>query len=346
MYLYFYKDGTYSQEDLTNEREFEFGCVDISTHRKGPIFSFVDKLEFNKKDPIDMEMTMNYGSPDIPFDAETSFQSILKMNNPNHAYNAYPLIKQLIACNNFIDGQSQFMDSKIFIDKIHLVSKTGDYIITEETPDKIIDLIFDDLGIKTCMNKVIKPGFCIMMNPRGYWRRIKWNPNNSYADYLNRMRWSRAFICFPEMETAYNCRYKTLRELERVKAVSVKVTYTPIPDKYQLGYFDSLSSPYENEYNATGLTDILRLCLFVPQIIFIEQSLYKMDATIKLNVIEEKRNIELLITEKETKFGVNTGIFNLIERILTITTERRDVKEEWFYEHYTDGDTDPRTQGN
>ena len=343
MYYYFWKDGTYSREkDPT--KEMEFGIVDISTQRKGPIVAFTKNEDesFEKMPPLYMRMEMTYDTPDVPFDAQTAFEHYMKMNHTNHAYNAYPLIKQMIACNDFINGQSSFMDSHIYINKLILESKKGNFVITEDNSDQDIADMFQHMGIKTDMSEVVKPGFCIMMNNRGYWKRVMFKDNNSYADYLYRMRWTRALICFPEMETAYNMRYNTLRELERVKEFSVKVTYTPVPDNYSLSYFDALESPYENEYSATGITDILRMCIFVPQIIYIEQTLYNMDATIELNMVEDDQNIKLTITKKESRCGINTCIYNLMERLLKINMERRDVKEEWLYEQAGDGEFDEK----
>jgi hypothetical protein len=333
MYLYFWSDGTYSEEDLSNEKEFEFGIVDISTMRKGPIVAMTKNLTFEKKDSIEMTMEMTYDTPDIPFDPESAFVSTLKMNNESHAYNAYPLIRQMIACNEFVNGQSQFMDSRIFINKLKLKSPVGEYEITEENTDQDVADIFDKFGMRTNMSEIVKPGFCIMMNQRGYWRRVKLNSKDGYSDYLSRMRWTRALICFPDMETAYTCRYHTLRELEKIKELSVRVTYTPTPDKYDLGFLSDLNSPYTNEYVAYGIYDILRLCIFVPQIINIEQTLYNMDVAIEMNVVQEDQNIKLTITKKETKIGINTCIYNLLERIIGITMERRNIKEEWFYDN-------------
>ena len=57
MYYYFWKDGTYSREkDPT--KEMEFGIVDISTQRKGPIVAFTKNEDenFEKMPPLYMRM--------------------------------------------------------------------------------------------------------------------------------------------------------------------------------------------------------------------------------------------------------------------------------------------------
>lgn len=316
MNLCFYKDGTFSKEKINNKKELEFKCIDISTQRKGPIVTFTKKSNFKGGKAIQMEINMNYGAIDIPFDAETNFNSILEIDTPNHAYNVYPLIKQLISCNSFIDNQSLSTDSKIYIDKIHLISNKDDYTITEDTSDKTIDMIFNHIGIKTCMNEIIKPDFCIITSSNGCWKNIEFENicmyNNTNLDTI--------FIPLSDMETAYKCNYKLYLRLKKIKYVSVKISYIPKSTDFGINYLNSSDGLYENEYMASGINEILQLCLFVPQIIYIEQSLYKMDATIKLNVIENNRNIELIITEKESKFDINTGFFNLIKRIITITS--------------------------
>lgn len=322
MYYYFWKDGTYSKNnDLT--KEMVFGIIDISTQRKGPVMAFTKKMNenFEKIQPLYMRLEMIYDTPDVPFDAQAAFEQYIKMDESSHVYNAYPLIKQMVSCNDFINGQSSFMDSHIYINKLILESHGERFVITEDNSDQDISDMFEHIGIKTDMSEIIKSGMCIIMNNEGYWKKIPISDIDGYT------KWSHILLCFPDMETSYYMSYDTFCKLERVSDLSIKVTYIPVPDQYSLTYFDEMDSSYENEYSANGLVDILRLCVFVPQIIYIEQTLYNMDATIELNMVQDNQNIKLIITKKESKWDANTCIYSLIERILKLNMEMKYVKE-------------------
>ena len=331
MYLYFYKDGTYSNE-LLEDRVFQFGCVDISTKRKGPAFAFVDHTEWKKIPEYTMRMIMHYGSADVPADSETAFETVIE-NNPMQgmysAYNSYPLLKQLIYCNSFIDGTSQFTDNHIFIEEIQFdMKKKGSYVINESTSDKELHTFFEKFGILTTMSDVVSQGECILLNRRGYWKKYKFEEGFDLADYMTRMHWDSAFLCLPEMETAYYLRSGLINLLQSINELSVTLTYSVPPEDYSLSYFENLDNKYENTYTANNLYDILRMCLYVPQILYIEQSIYKMDATLTIKVVRDTQNVELKVTRKETREEDNTCIYHLLEKLLMlIRSTNKDNRE-------------------
>ena len=321
MYLYFYKDGTVSNEFL-EDREFLFGCIDISTRRKGPAFAFVDHPEWKRIPEYTMRMIMHYGADDTPANAESSFETMIE-NNPSKgmytAYNAYPLLKQLIWCNSFIDGNSQFTDNHINIEEIQFDVKKNRYRISESTSDQDLRKLFEKFGILTNMKDIVKSGECILVNRRGYWKKYLFEKEDfSLGEYMFKMRWDSAFLCIPEMETAYYLRASMVKMLETINELSVTVTYSIAPEDYTLAYFENLDNRYENTYTANNLYDILRLCLYVPQIMYIEQSIYKMDATLTIKVVRDTQNIELKLSRKETREEDNTCIYHLLEKLLML----------------------------
>lgn len=348
MNVYFYDDGTFTTK-AKKDKEVSFCAIDISTVRKGPIFSFVKEPNFEPKDPIHMSVLMNYGNADLPFEAGNVFETDIRMDYPNYIYNTYPLLKQMIHCNFFVEGQSKFCESYINIAQINLQRKKKAVEITESTTDKQLDKIFNSFGIKTDMSDIVDSKDVILMNKRGYWKLLKIGQDRlaniaedyrGISQYMKDMKWDLAFICMPEIETAYLIKQKTLQEIEDIRRLKVSIRYHDdvepgVPytgGDYIFECKERDPEGVETYYDAENIEDILKICLFVPQILNIETSLYNTEATVEITAANSMQTLRLTIDRKEARFAVNTCIFNLLERMLSIRMDRRDVKEEYSYE--------------
>jgi hypothetical protein len=355
MNYYFYSNGDSQRnggmylDDITRQiatsrikmkgMEYAFSLVDISTEIKGPLYTMVrNKKLKNVPSPMEMTLDLSYDIPDVPPNPYSTFVNTIDMETPSGAYNGYPLVLQMIACNKFIESQSlENVDSRIYINKIRLSNKKHKLQITEKNLDKDIKDLFDRFGICTNMSDIMNSSFnCVWVSANSTWGMGRIPECFDEEELLSaiHMGWSKVLICFPEMESGYLISTISLLFFNRIREFSVKLIYTPAKEKNStVDYLSSLDEEYESEYFASDVNNILKMCIFIPQIIKMEKSLYDMDVTIQLNVKQGDANISLTISKKETKNKTDLCLFHILERMIGLSINNFQRSSSFTYDY-------------
>lgn len=312
MSYYFKKNGFYTKSPC----DCEFKAVDISTVKRGPMYTFVSNDQYVISKHIEVELWGYHMLEDQPKEGGEAFISKIDDNQASVKYSIYPLFNQLNHVNSFLQIMSDD-DHIIYLDRCEIRDKKNREIINEFTKDKSVRSIFEKFGMITCVKDIYEKyqgRYLIFGNKR--WEFI----NNICETSIN--NWKGIFILFPEIESTYLCSRDMFESLLEISEMMIEVTFSEIilrRPKNSIIDFINVDPSYTYTYQAFNFYQILNLCLYVPQLISIEQSIYDLDATIKLTINRGQQQITLIISEKEARQESNTCIFDILKRLLEIT---------------------------
>lgn len=283
-----------------NTKNMKYLLIDISTKRKGPLFTLAKdtNLSFNKNKWIDIVMDISYAGIDIPCDDCTMITTSFSTNTIERYYSIFPLIKQMLAFNTFRESNSN-IDNQLFIETIQFQYGKESICINEYYSDQAIDKIFRKLKMRTIVNEILKDDEILLIYDN-HWK-ISALTEEFDTSHLNKIG-----IPIPYTESLYLLSYSDFIYFSCINSVSIEIGYPGTDDD-------------ESEYcilNSNSLREILELCIFIPQMVLLEQQIYGSYIRLIVNVETEYGKRSLLIDEKETVIAKNMCIFKLIKKLL------------------------------
>ena len=308
----FRNDHTY--EKVKNIKESDttdvsFVLFDISTDRKGPLYTMVKDINFNYiKEHIHIVMDVSYAPIDLPFDDSILIPSSFDITSLNTHYNVYPLIKQIFAFNTFRETEST-IDNQILIQDMEI--HYGDSIlkISERDSEKTIKKIFKKMKMLTCTEHVLEDRFLLMKN--GIWDIY------SYSEYepLD-MKFDKIGIMVPYTESLYLMTYKEYELFQSFDSIDLELKYN-ISSSEHVAMFDEF---YDEEYvsiiSINDIDTLLQVCMFIPQMILMEQLIYNNEMSLKIVVDRGDDMYSLIIDQDEIKDSRNTCLYYIIKKLL------------------------------
>lgn len=305
----FYKDKCKSVKRLKKDENAIFYLIDISTERKGPVYTIVKDIKDSiKEDSYEAEIMISYSEADLPFDIDARLPSHIVTNTYNRYYSIYPLICQMIAFNNFIDLWSMMIQSHIWIDYIRLYNSSICIHMDTDTKEKDIKKSFKKLRMDTQVSSVLDND-CIIISKNGDWIYVSYD-EISKIYYEDSFDIDKIIIGVHNAETCY------LLSLEEYLLFSqnIKVMIYIISPSG-----DDDEDPLCDTMMFESLIDILDGCLFTPQLILLDQLVY--ENPIELGIIiqyEDGHQVSLMVDQKETEFPENTCLFTILKRLLSL----------------------------
>lgn len=303
-----YNDGTYKTWLGKNKCDADFYLIDISTDRKGSLYTITKNIESNivSKD-ISVIMDTSYSSIDVPCDDFTLLSSRFSVDTVERFYSIYPLIKQMFAFNTFCEIWGLALDSCISIESI--IIEYGDIkaTINECDNDRDIEKTFKRINMNTSVSKIL-PDNSVLIMKDGIWEIIECDDNDNYPhfnkfDYIG--------IPLPNTESLYLLSYKEYNIFRKKMTVQINMLYSDYEDPDR-DYDDYCA----NWISLDNMRDILYGCLFTPQLILLEQKIYDIPMFLEIVISTKYVNMKLSISENEILVPKNTCIFEIIKRLL------------------------------
>lgn len=289
-------------------------CVlfDISTDRKGPLFTIVRDVNFNfASDYIDIVMDTSYAPLDLPFDDNVVIPSRYKISNLNNYYNVYPLIKQMLSFNTFRELESA-IDNQILIQTIQIGYNKKIIEISEDSLDSTIRKVFKKLKMITCVKETLSNRFLILKdNTWQIYPYAKYNPNEMTFDKIG--------ILIDNSESFYLMSYKEYHLFNSIKSLELEYQYI-IENHFPV--FEEFDDLYQNEFtnvlSINSFDEFLEMCVYIPQMILMERVIYKYEINLKLNIETRNDYKSLVITHDEMTNPKNLCLYYIIKKLLKI----------------------------
>lgn len=308
--IYFNKKDKYSTIPYKNNL---FTAINISTPSKGPIYALAKgNGKTITKEIISCSINMNYYIKDTPIDEEISFNTFVNIDSGCNPHSIYPLILQIMNINEFLENQCD-SDFRIHLNSIFFKTTSGTRMLSEEFSDKKVRKVIESLGTMTDMNSIVGNNSFINLHiPSNY----------SITDEItDKVRFdTKRLLCFPEIETAYliiGMIYEELASLNNM-IVTVKSSY-----RFRRVHTDNLVDEINatksetrsvTTYHAITLDQIIRLFIYVPQLIRIERSLFDVDTTIEIMIERGGKEITLLIPNNE--YTIDFSLYDIVCNLL------------------------------
>lgn len=303
----FYNDGTY--KDNLNKKDASFYLIDISTDRKGSLYTITDKINTCiRNNDISVSLDISYAPMDVPYDDSTVITSIFEIDSIEKYYSIYPLIKQIFAFNTFCETWSLSIDSCISIANISINFDNNKISIDEYETDKSIKKAFSYLSMNTNVSDILSENEVIIMKKGKWW--IETIYSNKYPKYE---KFDYIIIPLIDTESAYLLTYKEYNLFRQDYTVQVNMLYTS--DENSVIYSDDYCA---NWIDMKNLKDVLYSCLFTPQLILLEQKIYNVPMYLEIIVSTKYRDMKLSVSENEMNIPRNTCIFYIIKRLLEL----------------------------
>lgn len=307
--MYFYNDYTYSEEYNKNKMMY-FKLVDISTIKKGPVYTITkSESQFDKNmGEFNLFIDVSYGALDVPIDLDSSFVTIIDVKDESSKYSIYPLIYQMAACDYYIEEQLPFSrDTVLKIIDITIINGDFRLSLNETKSEKKIMKVFKNLDMLTSVNTILDDNQIIILNKDGTWEFDKLDLQDKTQFYTEKKK--KIIIPVRYSETVYVLDSKLMHKMVQIENLDVCYIYRQENEEYE---------NYKNIYNGSNINEILETCLFLPQIISIEKLLYKLDVTIEIIITINGKDITVRLDENETNCEENLCFFDIIKRILDI----------------------------
>lgn len=312
MYIALNNDGTYKVykklDKLYKHLSYiKYIILEISTDLKGEIYTIIDAMNINVEyGDIEVKLDVEYESVDCPCNDTSSFYSLINIDNIERYYSIYPLIKQMLIYNYFMDN---FMYDGPNINIVGISLYSDKFNITLDSynmSDGKITKIFKKLRMDTCVSKITKyTKFLILKN--GEWYVSESIPK--HFDYVG--------IEMIGTESMYLLTEKQYKLLSSIVSLTIQMRDETI---YDDGYFEDLVDSRDgNEllyFTTNKLAVILQSCLFFPQMLLLEHKVYNSTVSLEITVETKDVNYELTISEKEAKYGI--CLFDILNKLLTI----------------------------
>ena len=288
----------------------KYALLDISTDRKGPVFTVVKSLNFDfKSDLIDILMDTSYAVYDLPYEIreDAILSSRHKISTINNYYNIYPLIKQIFAFNNFIEVNSS-LDSQLFIQQIQIGYNGNVIEISEKDSDTTIKKIFKKLNMVTNTEEVLLDRFLIIY-------KDTWDVY-SFRDYNPlEMNFDKIGIMIPDTESLYLMSYKEFHLFNKLKSLELEFQYEIDNPNSLFEEFDDIDESI-SILSVSSFIEYLELFIFIPQLILMEKAVYNNEVNIRLSVETKKDMYSLIIDHKETNNPKHTCMYYIIKKLL------------------------------
>ena len=289
---------------ITKKSQVLFYMIDISTDRKGPLFTLVKNVNNGFNSSIaKMTLSLSYTPYDLPFIEQEDIPTDIPVSTISEFYNLYPLIRQIFSFNEFMNMYSGEIDVYINIDEI--VIHTNRYKITldESATDEDIKNTFSKLNMLTSVSSILYNNEVIII------KNNTWDIIN--MDYVDFKKFDKLFIPLGEMECGYLMSSKMFNRLRNVKSLNISFTYEEF-DSYDESYDDYnetiVSIPYFNE--------IILSLLFIPQYMLLEKSIYGTCCGLNMIIEYEDKCISLNITSEEAEVSKNLCLFIILKKLL------------------------------
>lgn len=311
MNIYFWKNGTWSYLPQYDS-ELAFRKMPIGTEMKGPLYTFIDKNAFSQNETIDATIDISF-CKDLPFDGGRFVHSTMYIDSLQSLSNCYPLVKQLMYADEFLQQYSvqYYKECSIFLDKIDLTIGNKQYTFDETVDDLKIIHVFEKYGLATSVHSVAHPWSGFLVRKCGIWREFDFHDRKDILDE----KWSEIMIPIHEIESVYSFTRSQYERLDRIDSLAIQVIYTESDDDdiRDINFSDDAYIGYAGY----DLMDALWICLYVPQILYMEKCLYNSKLTLQITIIEkDDRDLHLVITSKE--FDRYKGRLCLIDIILNM----------------------------
>lgn len=301
-----------------------FSAIYIGTLAKGPLYTLVDgvgkRLNTEFKQAL---IRMNYMVEDTPINDDMFFETIVDSSNP---YSFYPLIKQILGINDFIHLQG-YEYNNIYLDRILITSKSGEQrILNGNKLDKKIRKACEKFELMTSVSKIVNDKPYILM----HWDK----GNNTFYSITDEIEnYDKALVILPDIESGYLIYGYTLEALLSISNVFIELKYSKrirkgksesskrctLINDINLNFLDisrdGNSVEYIMEYSAVGLEQILKMCIYVPQLIMIERVLNDVDVDVTVSVESERRIASLTI--KKEDYNPDICLIDIISRIIS-----------------------------
>ena len=188
----FYRDGTYKKiKSITKKYlDADWYLIDISTDRKGPLFTVVKDINTDfKRDNINIAYDITYAPYDLPFDENTTIHNEFDITTLELYYSIYPLIKQVFGFNNYRDVATD-MYSCINFNSIDICYKNTCIHLDEGVSDKGIKKTFEYMNMVTNVSSISEYGFetiDVILLRKKKWTKIRiYDEGNEHSSPPNR----------------------------------------------------------------------------------------------------------------------------------------------------------------
>lgn len=324
--LYFYPNGYFFEKEKKNYKggDLEFAAIDISTDRKGPVYTLVKNPTDNfTKNPISIRFDVCYPcDDDVPFDVSKTIHTDFEINSESKFYSIYPLLRQMFAFNVF--SEDGMIHNHLFIQNIDIRYGTTKIHLDETVSDKELEKIFKCVHMTTDVGKIFK------RNKISYigldFLDHKWEEiYEDYDIYRNKNGYHALIVPLHNgicMETCYVMSFEFFQNLHLIDSAMILIRHYPKehgPFDYQS---DGPSSQYESDFFFQSVFDdvsnLLEASIFIPQIILMESKIYDMETLLDIVLTIDGNNLYLTIDDKEMRDPKNSCIFFLMEKLLEI----------------------------
>lgn len=323
--LYFYSDGYFSRKEKKNYRHgiLEFVAIDISTNRKGPVYTLVKSPLTDFKDSkIEIKFEVVYSdNDDCPFDMQKSMQSVFEVNSASRFYSIYPLLRQMFAFNIF--SESGIFHNHLFIQSIDIRYNSTHIYVDETMSDKKLRKSFEYVNMTTDVRKILHyEKMYIGLNTS----TKKWDfIDESYDIYRNKEEFDAVVIPLDNgisMETCYIMSFEYFQNLHVINNSMIVIRHFP---RDSGSYFENgPADQYESEFFFNDVFSLLEASIFIPQIILMESEIYDMETLLDVVLTIEDNNYYLTVDDRQMRNPKNSCIFHLIEKLLDIALTIRE----------------------
>lgn len=310
--IYFKKNGSYvtSKSQVFNE-EIKFVGYDISTNRKGNIYTLTKDTKADKKEKTGVakcSIDLNYSLyDDMPIDDTCSFSTSINLSERKIGIELNPFLHQITSCNKFMRN-SECNFTEISIEKITFLSHKEKVIVSfdEFSEDGEIGDLIKHLHLSTHVKEIFGSYKFLLLNSVSR----TWQFSNCL--YSNNSGWTALLMQVPDTETCYYVPRKMIDRLCHVDFLSTK-----------LSYYNNGKAIYENDFDAVNLDDMLPNWLFIPQLIKIQQSIFNVPVTMDLMIEENltKKNekcYRFSLSQDQTLSSSNVCLYRLMEALLNM----------------------------
>lgn len=309
-----YLDHTYkAKKDLrkTNLNNKEMFLVCIETSLKGPIYTIVDEIsrEFESKD-ISLKIDLSYQDDDIPFSEETAMHSRFSIDTINNLYNMYPLIKQMLNFNTFIEANSCYVGSMLFISEIDIEYGKTEIHIDEFVDTKDVYKTFKHVNMLTNTKKHAKfPSKCIVLKD-DMWNYIDLSLLPLHFDYI--------FIPINGTETLYRLSYDEFMLFGNISDITIELRRYSEDSDDEVFDEDIIIFGNRYEFDVDNIYSLLEACLFIPQMILLEYNIWQSPFELSLGAKVYGKEYTLKISSKDVNNRPSASLFYLFKRLLEI----------------------------
>lgn len=307
----FYNNGTYRKIKSPSKKNLDadWYLIDISTDRKGPLFTVVKDINLDfKNDNINIAYDITYAPYDVPFDENTTIHNKFNITTLGLYYSIYPLIKQVFGYNNYRDIATD-MYSCINFNSIDIQYKNSHIHLDEGVSDKCIKKTFEYMNMTTNVSDISEYGFDILdviLLRKKKWTKIRiYDEGNEYYNLLD-MKWDKIIIPIPELESCYVMTYEDFFLFTNAYNIQISVSY------------DYYGDDMIFETNIYTLTDYLYACIYLPQLFLMERHLYDEDFSVIIKLEVFNKSLELKISQNEIDEPKNTCIYDLFRKLIRL----------------------------